>query len=805
MLPAANPLPAGNPLFPAYLGRLFALSILVAVTALIGLLFTRGDEQVAAIWLPSGMLLGFLLCSAQQHWMIYISATLATIFGIRIMAGDDYIFATAISIINVLEAWVAALLLLRLTKNQNGLGDLNNKSNLYWFAIICLVLVPVASGLMVATLRTMLVDHHFLTVLWHWTVAHSLGMAIATPIMLGFLRGDVAQLFNRHHIHRTAISLLSIILVTGLVFYQTRYPFLFFIPPVLIAVAANLGLGAVVLCMPVVALFALVATIAEHGPFALAVAASAHEKVFLAQIFILINFAMAAYVANTSSERRITARLLEEEHFKLKQSEKLLLSSESRFRMLSENSADMIFRLSENGMIGYASPAVRAGLGWDPEEMVGHFVKEFTHPDDLAINVSLTKTLQTTDTPVTDRLRGLHKDGRIIWLERTTRRILLDGKVVLLSNLRDVTDKKVAEDALAAANKKLELLATTDGLTGLSNRRMFDEALNQAWKQAARKNEGVSLLLIDVDRFKLYNDTYGHQSGDECLKSLALCLQGFARRPTDVAARYGGEELALLLPDCNEANALAIAEKLRQAIVDLQLPHTANSEAGGVVTVSIGIATALPQAQDQPGSEARLIKQADELLYEAKRTGRNKVMAASTLKDIPLTHTEQLREEQRLRKVAEYERLAKKCQDELDRIAYLAAKLLNTPIGLVTLVGRDHQTFAGKYGIEGEGTSRDVSFCAHVLNGSDPMIVRDATADARFENNELVTGGMSIRFYAGAPLVATDGQASAGAVCIIDTQTRAEFTPDQSKLLTVLAQLATKCIEGYNKATADQA
>ncbi|RQT97035.1 GGDEF domain-containing protein [Burkholderia cenocepacia] len=170
------------------------------------------------------------------------------------------------------------------------------------------------------------------------------------------------------------------------------------------------------------------------------------------------------------------------------------------------------------------------------------------------------------------------------------------------------------------AESELILLARTDGLTGLSNRRSFGEVLDREWRRARRIRSVFSLLFVDVDRFKAYNDTYGHQAGDDALAAVARCIGDAIRRPTDVAARYGGEEFVVLLPDTPENGAAQIAERIRVAINELELEHVGSEY--GRVTASIGLASWTPEQDAEPGA---IIKSADEALYYAKATGRNKI------------------------------------------------------------------------------------------------------------------------------------------------------------------------------------
>ncbi len=174
---------------------------------------------------------------------------------------------------------------------------------------------------------------------------------------------------------------------------------------------------------------------------------------------------------------------------------------------------------------------------------------------------------------------------------------------------------------------ELALLAQTDGLTGLHNRRTLVEILNKEWRRARRAHSVLSLLFVDIDRFKAYNDTYGHQAGDDALAAVGQCLSENIRRPADTAARYGGEEFVVVLPNTDVSGAAYIAEKIRTAISDLNIEHTGSEF--GRVTATVGVAATIP---GEDGDVSSVIRMADEALYSAKTTGRNKVgLSAATM------------------------------------------------------------------------------------------------------------------------------------------------------------------------------
>lgn len=180
---------------------------------------------------------------------------------------------------------------------------------------------------------------------------------------------------------------------------------------------------------------------------------------------------------------------------------------------------------------------------------------------------------------------------------------------------------------LEAANRQLQALSATDGLTGLANRRKFDQEWEQEWFRAVRQSLPLAVAMIDVDQFKAYNDHYGHQSGDVCLKLVAQTLSLSVQRSGELAARYGGEEFVVVLPGLNVAEAAAVMERVRDAVQALGLPH-ARAAVAGVVTISAGVAACVPQPGDDP---ARLVQAADAAMYHAKTSGRNRVEVAPAL------------------------------------------------------------------------------------------------------------------------------------------------------------------------------
>lgn len=184
---------------------------------------------------------------------------------------------------------------------------------------------------------------------------------------------------------------------------------------------------------------------------------------------------------------------------------------------------------------------------------------------------------------------------------------------------------RASQIKLEELNMQLLKLANIDGLTGIANRRHFDERLAAEWLRALRNRRPISLIMFDVDLFKLYNDKFGHLEGDECLKRIARAAQEVVSRPADTVARYGGEEFIVLLPETDSAGALKVAEKLRSEIEDMHLPHP-DSQVSPYVTISLGVTTTLPEASSVPDE---CLKVVDEALYRAKDAGRNRLSVAT--------------------------------------------------------------------------------------------------------------------------------------------------------------------------------
>ncbi|MDH5638285.1 MAG: diguanylate cyclase, partial [Nitrospinota bacterium] len=230
-----------------------------------------------------------------------------------------------------------------------------------------------------------------------------------------------------------------------------------------------------------------------------------------------------------------------------------------------------------------------------------------------------------------EKLQEAFTAGASDYIEKPVNEIELVARVKsILSLSREIKERKDREvkllkltRQLEEANKKLEVLSSLDGLTGVANRRILDQTLSKEWSRMSRSSKPISMILIDVDYFKKFNDSYGHIAGDECLKKVARAISFSVSRPADTVARYGGEEFAVILPETDGAGAQKIGVAIMDKVGKLGIKHE-SSEVGKTLTVSQGVATMVPDDKKKCGA---LLEMADTALYKAKNEGRARIVA----------------------------------------------------------------------------------------------------------------------------------------------------------------------------------
>ena len=274
----------------------------------------------------------------------------------------------------------------------------------------------------------------------------------------------------------------------------------------------------------------------------------------------------------------------------------------------------------------YIGPQIEDLLGWEPGSWVG--VQDWAarmHEEDRdrVVNFCVSQSQAGVDHEAD--YRALTKDGRFVWIRDVVHVVRKPNGEVdsLIGFMFDITERKQTEQKLVELQKELEQLSFRDGLTGLANRRKFDLSMEIEWRNAKRTGQPLSLIMVDIDYFKQYNDHYGHLQGDDCLKAVSKALNECALRARDFVARFGGEEFVLVLPETNTDAVLAVAENCRQAVAKLQIPH-AKSSIGPCLSISLGVGTIVPNPHDQ---QLDFINSVDRRLYMAKQQGRDCIVA----------------------------------------------------------------------------------------------------------------------------------------------------------------------------------
>ncbi|CAN7350681.1 sensor domain-containing diguanylate cyclase [Massilia sp. LjRoot122] len=295
------------------------------------------------------------------------------------------------------------------------------------------------------------------------------------------------------------------------------------------------------------------------------------------------------------------------------------------YRTLLESTKAIPWRIDWATMrFTYIGPQIEELLGWSPSSWIAVTDwAERIHEEDRQKTVDFCVAQSQQGVDHEADYRALTRDGEEVWIRDVVHVVRrADGSVdSLVGFMFDITARKQAEDKILQLQRELEVLSYRDSLTGVANRRMFDTLYPVEWAKARAGGEPLSLLVIDIDYFKQYNDHYGHVQGDECLRRVAAVLDAGAARTRDLCARFGGEEFVLLLPATDEEAARNIAERCRKLLAQKELPH-ARSGVGRLVTVSIGVGTIVPGAGDDPEV---FLDRIDRRLYQAKSAGRDRV------------------------------------------------------------------------------------------------------------------------------------------------------------------------------------
>jgi diguanylate cyclase (GGDEF)-like protein/PAS domain S-box-containing protein len=570
---------------------------------------------VTILWPSNGFLAGVLLRSPRRHWPAYLAIGYLVDLGLNLYIGQGEATWTSLylSACNMLEVVLAAALLYRIL---NPRPDLTERRQLFSLLLYGVVIAPAVAAFLAsyvfefknAGLSFWPRLHSFQ---W-WFTADALGFATVLPLYLSLAQ---PQPFLNRSLKEISALFLLLITASVYVFWQVEFPLLFVVLLCLLLLGVRTGLAGSALGLLVIAIIGGFFTTSGHGPVALMPSRSLSTRDLVFQVFVAIAM-LALYLVEVviAENKRLQHRAL---------------SHEARFRLLAEASRDIIALTDFDGLPHYISPAVTEMLGWTPDECNGGNRNLIVHPEDQESVKDRLIHARSGDTPATVEFRCRHKNGHYVWVEanqQVYREPETGEPAGLVIGIRDISNRKAAEEELTQAFRMVESLASIDGLTGIANRRRFDEALEQEWRRAAREENCLSVLLMDVDHFKFYNDINGHLQGDECLRRIAETATISVSRPGDLLARFGGEEFAAILANTDEHGAWEVASQIRHAVEACAMAHTGSPH--GVTTVSIGCAT------QRPGRDSEMtaiLQAADEALYRAKNSGRNRVEMANAV------------------------------------------------------------------------------------------------------------------------------------------------------------------------------
>ena len=559
------------------------------------------------VWFANGLLLSYLLLAPRWLWKRYCIAGF-----VAILAGGLVVFPHALlkcaelTALNVVEVLIAVVLL---RKRSAQLPRFTDQGYLLRFGFFAVLGAPTAVGMVyVASIwfSTGVLDWWQLIT---WVTTDGLGTAIVAPAWVSLLLSNTSQVGIWRKRWYLPVALIAIVLFS---FCQKDFPIIFLLYPAVAFILFRFGIGGASAATLFVATAGSWFTIHGMGPFARIGSASKIEPTVLLQLYVASGMFLVFAAGSVVDALRFTERQLRE--------------TLSLHTLVTENSRDVIILADFNGKRSYVSASASTWGGWRREELMRMTSLELVHPEDRGKAEALVRHLRAGSDGGLLECRAKNKKGEYVWVEANLRPVrdpLSGAPVGILNMVRDISKRKKAEQELMKANAALQALAVTDAMTHLANRRQFDKVLSDEWRRGLREHAPLSLLLLDADWFKSYNDTYGHPRGDSCLKQIAEATQDVVSRPGDLVARIGGEEFAVILPNTPEEGAREVADQICAAVRHRNLPHNTNPL--GIVTISIGCATVVPRL----GQHATVLMQrADEALYAAKNAGRNKVCSA---------------------------------------------------------------------------------------------------------------------------------------------------------------------------------
>ena len=556
------------------------------------------------IWVANGLALAYLLLAPRWLWRRYLLVVYCGMLAGGLAAGPgSWRVVAALSSCNLLEVALAAF---ALRKRSGQLPQFCDQRYLFRFALYAIAGAPVLTSLL-SFIGVAVWTHRFpVSSMTNWISTDGLGTAITTPACVALFQNRLKIPENARGAWPLLVALIPITIAS---FEPWGVPLLYLIYPTVALILFRFGLGWAAVSTLFVSAVGSWFTIHSQGPFASIGTAISRNPTIMLQLYLASGMFLVFAASSVFDALQGTERKLRE--------------TVNLHELVAQNSRDVIIFADFKGHRSYVSAAAEWLGGWSREQLLGKKSLELVHPDDRGKVRSVIERLRLGGHGELVEYRVENVRGGYLWVEGNLRAVhdMSTGvSIGILNMLRDISHRKEAERKLQDAYATLQALAATDPLTHLANRRAFDQCLANEWRRCLRERMPVSVLLIDADWFKSFNDTYGHPRGDRCLKQIADSALEAVSRASDMVARIGGEEFGVILPNTHSEGARQLAEKIRSALRARKVTHSANPS--GSVTISVGCATMVPSVGEHAST---LIQRADEALYRAKHAGRDRV------------------------------------------------------------------------------------------------------------------------------------------------------------------------------------
>lgn len=559
--------------------------------------------NIATFWPPSGLSLAVLLLADKRRWPALLLAGASASFTSSAFFHDrPLLVALGYCLAGTVKSFLSAYVL-RWLKVPESLHTVKDLITLYVTGAIVMPMVGAAIG---ATVAALAFGDNFGSSWLKWWLSDAIGVVVFSPAILVLLGGTnrIVSRINVPLAFEAALLLIGMVVDVELVCSDGDHSLIWTILPFMLWAAYRFEETGVAIATLVVANFLAYKTSHGHGPFA--GDWTPLEQMILCRAFVLVNVVTYWSLALSTKEHRAN--------------ELRLADKEKRLRELYDGMDEHIFSTGPGGKFLEANKACLRALGYTREEFLSMSVAQVVHPDDL-IECGTNMQRQMDGERLHVKSRVVTKSGDVRYVEGSTEYVFENGKHVgSRSIFHDVTDRKLWEETLEIcrteleqANSRLHALADTDGLTGVHNRRAFDARLQHELAQYHRNHLPLSVMMIDVDHFKMFNDSFGHKEGDEVLQVVGKILSDLIR-DTDFVARYGGEEFVIILPNTDDIGSVLAAERVRSAIETWEWKLRP-------ITISVGVSTLNSRADDKED----LVRFADAALYQSKLGSRNMV------------------------------------------------------------------------------------------------------------------------------------------------------------------------------------